>query len=331
MVRLDILDKGFVNFSDYTISLKYNTIASTFTFSVLNFVLDDLFGYPRCEILKDGFPILSGVVIIPQLTSVAEPTLSKISGYTVAGILDDVEIPVDSYPLQSDNLNLSEIAEKYTNPFDVNVAFTQNVEKDMFKAYPKAVAENTQTIKDYLTELASQRGIILTHNELGSLVFTRVDVDALVPVEQFTDDTIGKDSMELQVNGQQLHNKITVIREASVDNPDAGEATVQNPYCPIYRPKTIITTTSDVFDVEKAARKALSDELTAIKLVIQTKRFVKPGNLVRVQSEKLRILKPVDWFVEECEINGTTIEENYTLTCVLKDVYSDNTVTNIFN
>ena len=58
----------------------------------------------------------------------------------------------------------------------------------------------------------------------------------------------------------------------------------------------------NVFNVEKSARKALSDELSsAIKLTINTTEFIPPGELVQVQSEKLRINKPIDFFVEECQ------------------------------
>lgn len=331
MVRLNVLDKGYLNFSSYEINLKYNAIASTFSFQVLNPVLDDLFDFPRCEILKDDLPILTGTILIPELKSSAKPELARISGYSVAGVLEDVEIPTDLYPLQSDNLSLEEVAEKYTNPFDVNLAYTQNIETDMKAKYTKITADEGQNIKSFLNELASQKGIILTHNELGSLVFTRLEVDKLTPAAQFVDGSEGIKNMSLAINGQALHSKIVVIRQASTKNPDAGQSEIDNPYCNIYRPKTIILNTADVFDTGKAARKALSDELVNIKLTINTTEFVKPGNIISVKSDNLRIKKFTDFFVEECVITGNKVDENYTLSCVLKDVYSDGAVANIFN
>lgn len=331
MVRLNLIDKQYIYFSEYSIDLTYNAIASSFTFKVQKNVLDNLLDYPRCEIIKDEFPILTGTIIVPQLKVTSKPELITISGYSVPGVLEDVPIPIDLYPLQSDNLNLEEIAEKYTNPFDVNIAFTQNVEKDMKKKYNKIVADESETIKSFLNKLASQRGIILTHNELGSILFTRVEVDKLIPAEVFIEGDNGINSMTLDINGQSLHSKITILKQASLKNPDAGQYTINNPYCPIYRPNTLIHESGDIFDIKKAARKALSDELTAIKLTINTTKFVKPGNIIQVKSESLRLNELTDFFVEETNIKGNVKDETYTLTCVLKDVYSDNEVKRLIN
>lgn len=331
MVRLNIIDKQYVYFNEYTIELKYNTIASTFSFKIQKDILDNLLGYPRCEIIKDEFPILTGTIIVPQLKVTSKPELISISGYSVPGVLEDIPIPTDLYPLQSDNLNLEEIAEKYTNPFNVNIAYTQNVEKDMKKKYTKVVADESETIKSFLTKLASERGIILTHNELGSILFTRVEVDKLTPVGVFIEGDAGINAMTLDINGQALHSSITVLKQASVNNPDAGQFTIDNPYCDIYRPNTLIHDSGDIFDIEKAARKALSDELTAIKLTINTTKFIKPGNIIQVKSESLKLNSITDFFVEETIINGNVKDETYTLICVLKDVYSDNEVKRLIN
>ena len=330
MVRLNIEDKRYSNFSDYTINLKLNAIASVFKFNALNDILNNVIGFEKCEIFKDNDLLLTGYILVPQYKVTSKPELISISGYSLPGILEDVQIPVSLYPLQSDNLNLQEITRKYLSSFDIDAVFDDTIQTESLKNYKKIIADETQTIKSFLNELASQRGIILTHNEKGNLVFTRINVNTLIPVETFSEGDKGIYSMSLDISGQQLHSEITVIRQASRDNPDSAQSTIQNPYCSIFRPKVTTLSSGDLFDIDKAARRQLSNELTSITLTINTTKFIKPGNLITVTSESLKLNK-TEFIIQETEINGDVKDEKYTLKCVLKDVYSNNIVTRKIN
>jgi hypothetical protein len=150
-------------------------------------------------------------------------------------------------------------------------------------------------------------------------------------VATFEEGNPGVFEASIQTNGQSMHSEITVMKQASSDNPDAGQATATNPYLSgIIRPRTKILNNSDIFDVEKAARNEVGAELESMQLKIKTTKFVKPGNLIQFKSPTLKINTLQEFFVQQTNIVADTRGEKYNLTCVVKDVYTQDPVTNIF-
>jgi prophage tail gpP-like protein len=325
MYKIRINNTLFRFFESYTLDMKFNAIADSFSFSGQKDFLPDILSYADCEILDENDQvIITGTIVNQNFELDSNPTLISVSGYSKPGVLEDCTIPISLYPLQSDNLSLKQIADKVLQPFDVKYKYTANITTEFNKKFKKTNAEPTQQVKEYLNQLASQRGIILTHNAKGELLFTKLDVSPLLPVANFIEGDTGILSMNLQIPGQSLHSEITVIKQASYDNPDAGQKTLENVYCKSFRPMVKILNSGDIFDIEKAARTELSNELSQIKLVIQTTKLVYPGNLITVKAPSLKIFNEYDFFVEETNIQGSTTNDLYILTCVVKDVYTLN-------
>ena len=345
MFRINIDGSEFRYFQSYDLSLKFNSIADTFSFTGLKRVLPGYLGYNDCEIFneyqtKDSVTgktinktesIIKGTILNQSNKISTKAELSTVSGYSKCGIIEDVTIPVSSYPLQNDNLTLKEICDKLLKPFGIEYIVDSIISSEFNKKFRKSSADPSQSIKDYINSLASQRGIVLTHNRDGKLLFTKVNISKLKPVVRFVQGGFGVMEMSIDLNGQSLHSEITVIKQASSDNPDAGEKTIKNPYCKKFRPTTKVLNSGDIFDMYNAARMALSDELATIKLSIFTTKLVYPGNLVTVNAPGLGINDDVDFFVEETSVKGSTSGELFTLTCVLKDIYTLNAVQNIFD
>lgn len=321
-MELIINNEKFEYFSEYTIDLKFAAIASAFSFAGLKDFLPDISDYTEIKVMDGSDLILTGTIVNQSNVVSAMPQLIIASGYSLPGVLEDTNIVGN---LQSDNLTLKEIIDKVLQPYGLSYVN----ETDLSKKYDKSVAEVTSTPKEYLNGLCSQQNIIMSHNENGEVVFTKLNVDELKPVVSISDNS-ELTKMELIRNGQAMHSEITVIRQASIKNPDAGQFTISNPYCNAYRPKTKILNSGDIFSVSDAARNELSSELTNITLIIDTLLFIKPGNLIEVQSDLLNIKKS-KWFVEQTKIKGTVSSETYTLTCVLSDVYSQNDVKNVLS
>lgn len=331
MFRITIDKSEYRHFQSYDLSLKFNSIADTFSFTGLKQTLPDYLGYNDCEILNENESVIKGTILNQSNKISTKPELITVSGYSKCGILEDVNIPVSLYPLQSDNLTLKEICDKLLQPFKIEYIVDSSVYKEFNKKYRKSNADANQTIKDYINSLASQRGIILTHTRDAKLLFTKVDISKLTPVVRFVQDGYGIMEMSIDLNGQSLHSDITVMKQASSDNPDSGERTIRNPYCSKFRPVTKVLNSGDIFDIENAARMALSDELADIKFSITTTKLVYPGNLITVNAPGLGIKNDVDFFVDETIVKGSSSGEVFVLNCVLKDIYTLDDVENIFD
>lgn len=331
-MRITINNKDYRYFSDYNINLKYNSIANTFSFNAKKDILDYFLEYPECKIYNDNNELLiTGTILAPNLKASTTSEFIKIQGYGIAGILEDCDIPIDLYPLQFDNLSLLDIADKILKPFGINYNFTSNVLEDLNKKYSKITIEPSTTPKELLNNLASQRGIYLTNNNFGEIVFTRYEKAKFLPKAYFEEGNPGISEINLNINSQALHSSITVLKEASKDNPDAGEYAIINPYVDKFRPKVKVLNSGDIFDVKKAARMALSGELSNIKITFKTTKYIPAGVTISLIAPSIKINKETELFVESSQIIGTiNTKDNYIISCVLPDVYTDNEVKNIF-
>jgi len=328
---LTINNKDYQGFTQYTINIDYNSMASTFSFQSKNNIFQQPLSYPKIQIkTNEGKILLTGTILLTNYSSSSEPEQIKLSGYSTAGILGDVNIPVSLYPLQFDNLSLKQIIDKIFPVFEIDYIIESSISSEINKSFEKVTASESETVGNFITKLAVERGIFVTNDELGRVIFKRVDIKKLIPVAFFKDGQTGFKNGGFPVNGQQMFSDITVMRQASDDNPDAGEFTIKNPYIEKFRPRTKILSSGNLFDVKTAARMELSKDLRAMPLIFNTTKLILPGNLVSIQSKELNIIKPSEFFVESVIITGNKTDENYSLNCTLKDVYTDTDPINIF-
>jgi prophage tail gpP-like protein len=329
-------------FNDFTLDLKYDSIASSFGFNVYfdpenedHVELIQVGHYHIANIEHNGEQLIRGYILSEAFKDSDTRSLVPISGYSLGGVLEDSNIPVSLYPLQYDGLTLREIATKLVAPFGLKIVVDASVSAKMDSVYDVSTANEKQSIKQYLSELASQKNIIISHDEFGNILFTQVKTD-LKPILNF-DGGLPFTEMSLQFNGQALHSEITVMKQASSDGGNAGQATVINPFVPyVYRPKVIIQNSGDDNDTELVAKMALAEELKNIKLTIITDRWevngkiIKPNNLITVVNKKLNLFTPSNWFIEEVKLVGDAEKTVATLTCVLPECYNNQTPKYIF-
>lgn len=332
ILKLD--GKEFNHFSSYDINLTFDAIASTFSFSALRDFAPKPFSYSECIITDDdGFRYITGTVINKSNGVTKKEQLVNISGYSLPGVLEDSTIPVSIYPLQSDKLTLEEIITKVLEPFGVGFNIDTFLQSTFRQKYEKSNAEPGEFVKAYINRLVSQRGVILTHDTSGNLVFTQIRPDKLQPVAGFEVGNPGVFEIGLTTDGQAMHSKITVLRQASQKTTSGLQATVTNPYVSSTREKTKIlnSDSTNLQDIQAAARNELGNEIAqAINLKIKTTKLVLPGNTVKVTSGKLDLKPNTIFFVRNTNIKGDTESEVYELDCVPIDAYTQTDVKNIF-
>jgi len=329
MIRLVIEDKEFFGFSVDNLSLPYNTIASTFGFSGLDDYSPTPLQFPKVQIFNDDDLLLTGVIVNQNYSSESKPTLVSVSGYSKAGVLEDCTIPISAMPMQLDNMSLKEVCDKLFPLYSIDYSMEEIVKSKMNKKFEKVNFDYDKTIKSIIVELATERGIYVNHLPNGDVRFTDSSPHNLEVVDHFEDN--GVSSMALTVNGQEMHSDISVLSSVDEKSVVNGEYTIKNPYITnIVRPIIYKIKTGDSIDVKECARLKLSAELRSISLTISTTKFIKPGNIITVKSDRLRLKKDTIFFIEKTDIKADRNGNKYDLTCVLQDVYSKNKVINQF-
>lgn len=330
-------------FNNVGVQLRHDAVASGFAFSfafnpdnpVHRKICKPCAYYP-VSIEQDGETLLTGTLLNADFIDGAVPGMVELKGYSKTGVLEDSNIPDSVYPLQSDNINLKNITEKILKPFGIKLVVDAAVAADAAKVYKNSTGGDTQSIKSYLSELAAQRNILITHNELGDLVFTRSKA-AAQSIFDFKQDTKGV-GFRLSVDGRGMHSAITVQRQANKSKLElAVEEKATNPYAAAsFRPRVERQSSGDDLNTKQAAQNLVCSELQNIKLSIEVEgwtlggKIVRPNNVVTVLNPRVYCYRRTDWFVEAVEFMGNEIEQRCVLTCVLPEVYNGRVPKNIF-
>lgn len=336
-----IRNRKITFFNNFTLSLKYDSVGSAFSFSFY-FNPDNpehkevmcIGHYHLCTVTHNGETLLTGYILSQDFGDSPVPEMVSISGYSLPGVLEDCEIPTKLYPLQSDGISLKNIAEKLIQPFGLKLVVDSSVASLVNSTFKTSTASESQTVKAYLSELASQKNVVISHDEYGNLLFTKAKT-RMQPVIDFNvpNGGIPGTSMKLNYNGQAMHSHITLQKQADTEGGNASEYTIRNPFVigSVYRPKTTSQNSGDDNDTEKAAKTALAAELKNIKLTITTDRWlidekiIKPNNTITVINPQVYLYNKSTWFIESIEYKGDEKINTATLNCVLPCVYDGST------
>lgn len=339
--RLGVVDVTY--FSGIQVSLKFDSLASTFS---MNFLFNEknrqhaelacVSHFHECILEHEGQKLINGFILDENFKERAKDELVQFAGYSKPGVLEDCDIPPSIYPLQSDGLTIRQVVEKIIAPFKLKMVVHSSAAGKMDQVIPVTTAKESQNIKSYITELCTQRGIIVSHTTEGDLLFTKANTEG-EPLFHVEKGVIATD-IEMSFKGQSLHSDITIMSEANDEGGNAGEYTLQNPYVPIvYRPKVMKQTSGNDVTVEDMAKNALAAELKeAIRLKVTIDRwkvngkFILPNNVITVISPKCYIYKKTPFFIESIDYTGDPKKQVAVLNCVLRDVYDNDFRPNIF-
>lgn len=337
-MKIKINGRFYNFFNNITVNYKLDSVASTFSFvgrfdpqNPTHKAIFKPLAYNVVEIYSnDDKLLLTGVIVNTSLGSESKRQLQDLSGYSKAGILEDCTLPVSSYPLEKNNVNLEDLTRSVLNGFDVNFIVDSTASNDMKLVYPKTEAQPAETIKSFIAKLAAQRNIVLSHNEKGDLVFFKPDLKAK-PVYLFTEQNTLK--MSLNVDGQAMHSKISVIRQPSKENNSLSPVdTITNPMVKVTRTVTKVLSSGTETETKKAADNVLADELKAITFEVSLNRVedIKVGNIVEVINPEVYLYNRTRLIVSSIVVNETSTSDSMNLILVLPETFSGETPKNIF-
>jgi len=347
-------------FNEVKLSMKYDSVASTFSFVMyydpankehaeiagVSHYHEAIIKYAHTEGEKEL--LLTGYILSQLFKSSSKKEPLAIGGYSKAGLLEDCDVPPELYPLESNGLTFRQIVNKVISKFGgkkgikfivENNRSTRGISDSAFKtetervdaSIPKSTAPESRNIKAYLTELATQKNIILSHNPEGNLVVSTANTDGtpILDIDADSSPSVGFVGMTLNYNGQAIHSHITVVRQADDEGGNSAKHTIANPLCPIvYRPKVVQLTSGDDISITEAATHEVSKELKNINLTIELDRavingkFIRPNNTISVKNRDIYLYNKTRWFIESVEYTQSAQKESVILTCALPWVYN---------
>lgn len=345
-------------FTAGNITLKLDSIASTFEFSsrfsANNKEHQQMFKplqYKDVQIYNSKNKlILTGTILNHRFKSNKGRELVVISGYSKSGILEDVSIPIDLYPLESTNRSLLDIANRLASYFGINVlvseqgkSITDTVIKGKTKAKRAASTKSTyadlkakansvfgrtsaspsESIKDYLAKLASQKNIVLSHNEKGDVLLFQPDL-MQKPRYFFTKGNSLEMSMDF--NGQAMHSDVNIVRQPSDDNAGVSTTdTAKNSLVAKDRPTTKILTSGEDTDTKDAAKNEVASELKAISGTVKLQGLfdeIFPGEIVNVHNHYIYCYAYNRYIVDSITMSFNEQEDTTMLNLVVPESFS---------
>lgn len=339
-----------IAYNDIQISLRYDSIASIFSFNVYydptNPEHKRLFrplSWHQCKIYYqyDNGKIetlVTGMLVIHKYRSEAAKQWVNISGYSITGVLENSSIA--NFPIQYDGLTIKQIAEKICQPFGLSVVVDKTVTDACNQVANIATADIKQTCKEYISEICSQKSIVVSHTPYGQLLLTSIKtitttvstntsaVTTGIPVDSaivgkkntelqdnktikntptktiydFADGNAESVSMELTTNGQSMHSQIIVLGQAGEIN--SRDSVANNPYVVSNIPNNNALNT------------------WRPKILIQT-FGTDIDTVYAADNARMQELKNIaltvnlrSWF-----LNGVLVKPNYMITVLNKDIF----------
>lgn len=172
------------------------------------------FGYSEVLVSVDGVPQFTGTMVDISPNVTADDRYIDVSCYAKCGVLMDCTMPAESMPLEYNNLNLKEIAERMATPFKLNVDFRG----DPGAKFGRVACDPDKKVFDFLTELAKQRGFILSSNESGDLVVWKSGGSA-IPVAVLTQGESPLKSITPDFKPQDFYSDMTGLAPVEVGKP----------------------------------------------------------------------------------------------------------------
>lgn len=205
-------------FNDVNVSLRYDTIADTFSFTLLfdpnNAAHKAIFkpcANKPCQIYYlngkgQNELVITGTILSNGFSSSAKKELSTISGYSNTGIFADScvfegqlanvnQIVNADGSIQYNNLSLQEIANRIIFYSNISLVVDSNVADTCSKPFASATAGVSETIESFLGRLCTSRGVVLSHTVDGHLLFTKCKAEKnITPTTFVTFQTKGDTS-----------------------------------------------------------------------------------------------------------------------------------------
>lgn len=336
-VALLIDGTPFKFWSSATINFSFDTLADSFSISAPWFPDDDIyrelfrpFSYKEIVLYVGGEKVLTGNNITIKTNTNSDSKIITIDGYSKAGILADVTVAATSWPVVFRGLNLQQITESLTRPFGITVDF----KSDPGPAFTKGdnvTIEPDQKIADFIISLAKQRGLIISSDKDGILVFQNTTQDAAEA--SIIEGRYPYRNSNVTYNGQNRFSDITAINSEMIKG--AGQKyTVDDPELKsngINRPLVWKATDTNSGKLKEAVTAKMGRTIAEavginVNVVdwhrIQDKKIWKDNTRVIYQSDGDMIYEETEFLIKKASLQKSPNETTTSLTLIFPETYN---------
>lgn len=204
-----------------TIKKTYDNLASTFGFSLPTEEIYRIkpFMYDEVSVYFQGNLIVKGNVygIEKDLSTGARTSYSCMQQ---TAVLAHCNLPKSLYPRTQYKVSLKTVAERICDVFGIDVEVDAGATEAANKKFAETAIKPNETLAEYLSNLAKQRGLIITSTPEGNL---RIAVDTLnkvTPILELKNPT-GK----ITFSGDKVFSDIMAVRPATgaAQKPDIAK------------------------------------------------------------------------------------------------------------
>lgn len=184
------------------------------------------FGYQEAQVYLGGELVITGLIydINPIITSEEKRCNLGIYNYS-CDIIDSNHYP----PYEFNFVTLEDLANELIGGLGIVSSFESNEGNEFFD---RVCIDPQQTIFSFLNELANQRGVLITSNEKGEVLFIRANINSK-PVETIKDVT----DISARYNGRELF----AVYRTSATSPSREQYTKKLKTKTVQRYKTVQT------------------------------------------------------------------------------------------
>lgn len=325
-MKIIVNDKHVVNFLDVSVNSSVDDIADSFSFSSnfdsTNETHKEIFkpmSYNKVKIYDSNDNLLlNGVMMNFGFTDSSDGNIVRVSGYSLTGILQDVSIPFNMFPLESINRSLKEVINRFIEPYKIKFIVPGDLNEIVNKKISKTTSDVGQKLSDYFKDLAVQKNLILTNDVNGNL--TILKLNDIVKYRLQNDDTT---QMFHSIDTQSIHSEIGVIRQLNKKQGGGSiREVIKNPLISEYRPIIKKLSNSPDTNLNESKKAILASEMDNITLTISKSQWIdtlRAGDTIEVLNPNCFIFEYKKFIIKS--ISGSSDSESSTMTldCVLPE------------
>ena len=321
--------KRFENWENINLNLSLDSI-DTFGFSTpfgpeTDQVFRETFlplSYKNVEIRLNDEPILKGI-LSSKSSSIAEKTLS-LGGYSRPGILNDLPVPFDKYPLEFKDQDLQRIAAQLAAIYDVGMKVSGAIGAP-FKAVSP---EPTQKILEFLAELAKKRSVLFSNTAAGELRFFSPPRSG--PTTPLRQGEIPLLDAKIDIDEQNYFTSVTGLG-ASLAGRDPEAFTMPLPALPgVNRPFVYTVSEATGAELEAAVKfKAGRIFANAVKISADVlgwrdveNKIWTPGDFISLQGQSIFLYNETKLMIRSASLSQSANDETVSLNLVFPGTYT---------
>lgn len=205
------------------------------------------FSYKTVNVDIGDTPLFTGTMVgvTPDITPSKKSV--SVSCYSKPGVINDCNPPASQFPVEYNGQTLFDIANKLCRPFGVQVISYEGVAS----LFGQVACDPGKRIFAFLATLAKERGLIMSSDERGRLVFQR-SVFAGSPVAILRQGESPLVDVAPSFSPQEYYSSITGLENVKIGT-EGSQYTVNNPRLTgVVRPMTFSVKDTEGGDVQGA-------------------------------------------------------------------------------